>query len=551
MTAAVRRRDIAVVCAVLLVALGVRLWRLGAKDLWQDEAASLVFASQPLPKILTDIGETNPPLYYAILHEWIAVFGTSERALRFPSVIFGVLAVGLTGWIGFCLGGKRLGWLAMGLMAVMPMPVEYSQVARTYTLFLAASLASFGCLLEWVRTSRRKWAVGYVLSTIVMSYGHYYWVFNMLAQQLYLAWQVVHRRVRFLHWAGLSAAVFVGVLPWLWVSALQTVRVQRGGFWIPKPVFGDLVRIIRRDVIFGVPKRLVWCFIALAVLGLFEIRVPRQSSVAASGVKRWRLPQWNIRPARQEADTLLLLVLWLVCPLVIPFVWSLFLTPVLYQRYTIAATVPFALLIGRGILAIPNRLGRAVVIIALGVLTASSLLHYYAWEREAWRPLTAAIQQLTRAGDAIAIPIRGSRTSFTYYYRGHIPVYSLAQRADGMNAHEFDRSIREAISGHGRLWLILSDSSLERQHPSITEAFLKRCPQAQLFYQRKFPQELVLYGYDLGVDTAATSITAPAPAGMGPTSVIAQPVVGAGANNSAATMAAVAHSKAFSGTKSR
>src|SRR5438445_3491094 len=119
------------------------------------------------------------------------------------------------GWLGSRLGGKRLGTLMMALMAVMPMVVSYSQEVRTYSLFLAASLASFGCLLAWRQTGWHRWAIAYLLATVVMGYSHYYWVFNVLAQQCYLGWQVARRRIGLGQWLAVSAGIWMGLLPWL------------------------------------------------------------------------------------------------------------------------------------------------------------------------------------------------------------------------------------------------------------------------------------------------------------------------------------------------
>lgn len=71
----------------------LRIFSLGKESFWLDEVASVDFAQKDLISIINlPIGEPHPPFYYIILHFWISVFGISEFAVRFPSVIFGILS---------------------------------------------------------------------------------------------------------------------------------------------------------------------------------------------------------------------------------------------------------------------------------------------------------------------------------------------------------------------------------------------------------------------------------------------------------------------------
>src|SRR5689334_6742501 len=67
---------IALGCSICLVilALLVNLYRLGAPSIWFDEAFSVQLARQPLPLLVHIIfgPEPNMELYYIILHFWIA-----------------------------------------------------------------------------------------------------------------------------------------------------------------------------------------------------------------------------------------------------------------------------------------------------------------------------------------------------------------------------------------------------------------------------------------------------------------------------------------------
>src|SRR4051794_21682692 len=57
---------------------------------WIDEGLSVGIASHPLaqiPGLLHQDG--SPPLYYVLLHGWMALFGTHESATHTLSLVFG------------------------------------------------------------------------------------------------------------------------------------------------------------------------------------------------------------------------------------------------------------------------------------------------------------------------------------------------------------------------------------------------------------------------------------------------------------------------------
>ena len=68
----------AVLAAIVLLALWLRLYRLDALSLWYDEGATLVFSQGGYQNWIAD---NHPPLYYALMNGW-RQFGQSEYWLR-------------------------------------------------------------------------------------------------------------------------------------------------------------------------------------------------------------------------------------------------------------------------------------------------------------------------------------------------------------------------------------------------------------------------------------------------------------------------------------
>jgi len=123
------------------------LFRLVGLDqsLWLDEAISANVAMQKgFGEIIRDFSPTDfhPPLYYLMLKAWVSLFGSSEISVRFPSIIFSLLA----GWMVYRIGKKlkdtHFGLWASAFFLFNPLIVYYSQEARMYmmaTFFIAAS----------------------------------------------------------------------------------------------------------------------------------------------------------------------------------------------------------------------------------------------------------------------------------------------------------------------------------------------------------------------------------------------------------------------------
>ena len=83
--------------AVTWLAFLLRVGGLLSQSLWRDEVDALRFSTQALSALLEMFrkpGE-NGPLFFLALRPWLAVGGSSEFALRFPSALAGTLAVPL------------------------------------------------------------------------------------------------------------------------------------------------------------------------------------------------------------------------------------------------------------------------------------------------------------------------------------------------------------------------------------------------------------------------------------------------------------------------
>ena len=106
-----KRRQAAALIALALLALALRGYRLEAQALWSDEGLSLYRSNLSLMELVSntitvdgvDTRDTNPPLYFLLLHLWRRAVGDTIFALRYLGVLAGVLSVPLI----FVLGKQR------------------------------------------------------------------------------------------------------------------------------------------------------------------------------------------------------------------------------------------------------------------------------------------------------------------------------------------------------------------------------------------------------------------------------------------------------------
>ncbi|MEP6624830.1 MAG: glycosyltransferase family 39 protein [Acidimicrobiia bacterium] len=152
---------IGTLAATLAIATGLVLRFVAPADLWLDEALTVNIAKLPLDQLRAALERDGaPPLFYVLLHGWIAVFGAGDTAVRALAGVIGVIAVGLAFVAGSRFGRttterRWLGLTAAVVVATSPYAVRYSSEARMYSLVVALVLAAIILVADlWDRPSR-------------------------------------------------------------------------------------------------------------------------------------------------------------------------------------------------------------------------------------------------------------------------------------------------------------------------------------------------------------------------------------------------------------
>jgi hypothetical protein len=232
---------------VLLLAAALRILGAGSYPVWTDEGWSAWATSDPAQAISIVAADRHPPLYFAALSLWRQVAGDSHLALRFVSIVSGLLTVAIVYRLGADVFGRRAGVFAALLFAALPAAVYYTQELRHYGWLALFTALSWLILLRYLRRPRGGLWLGYVLSVAAMLYTLYFSVFMLAAQGMTVLLAVgagVYERRRQDDLLGcpdkhpikmlagvISAWVAAGALylPWINVILTQQAGILGGG----------------------------------------------------------------------------------------------------------------------------------------------------------------------------------------------------------------------------------------------------------------------------------------------------------------------------------
>ena len=469
------------------LALGLRLYRLNFQPLWGDEGWSFYFAGMTLPEMMRHTAQDiHPPLYYALLHVWLNLIGSTSEGARPLSIMIGTLMVPVVWRLGSFLLDRRAALLGSVLTAFAPLAVYYSQEVRMYmlvTLLGAASWYFFARLVQvvphgvdeekgsggWRVASPRqvRWSLlGYVLTTAAALYTMYYAVFLLLAQAIWLGTHRVARQkgtyaqpngasgsddgasARW-RWGTLGIGIAMVLYgPWIVYVAQQLMQYVQGKrvaeHYVPLDLpqyLGAHLAAFSMGHLSEALAALRWVaviFGALAVLGLLY------------GIRHRRFPNgW-------------LLSCWLAVPLGGGFIINLVypFAPRYFERTLLLAAPAWWLLIAAG-WAWLWRHARVLFLgagIPLLIFSSVALLDFYTvprYQDEDYRPLLTYVRTHSSAEDVILASYQWQLGLYQAYLPAPHPRFFVVP---GWGKEWADDPLRmrsdlmTLVEGHPRLW---------------------------------------------------------------------------------------------------
>lgn len=430
--------------ALCLLAFTLSVPLLDARSLWGDEAFSVWASRQPLANLLLGL-DAQPPLYHVVLQVSRALWGESVFALRFSSVICGVLLVPIVYRMTRTLAGNAPALLAMLATAVSPILIYYQQEARMYAI---AALMTGGAM--WLtaraiagRPLRRRPLLAFVLLSLGALYGHFYTVTLLAINAAALGIAALRRRSGRVQWLLAHAAIAIGF--GIWFFGLQWRVLTRSG---PQrrsllPPLNEIADNVQRGIsglIFGLRFEVWQAPIALALFALMLLGT----------AVLWRA---------QRRAAALLGAGWVALSCLFVFVTASRsgIVPDFNPRYLLF-TLPALMLLAGGWLAPNARGGRAIIALVPVLATAGIGQIAFAdmhWQKSRYDVLLATIRARANVGDAAALLNSDQFPLYDFYGPVDMPVWIMDNNlwSDAQKAEQLAQFSRTAGAAR-RVWFV-------------------------------------------------------------------------------------------------
>ncbi len=444
---------------ILVVGFLFRIYALESESLWMDEGYSLMFAKPDVVSIIKINSSTieclsNPPFYSIILHFFIGLFGESETALRMPSVIFGCMSIFMIYKVGTLLFDENVGLLGALILAFSKFHIYYSQEARSYTLQVFLILLSFYFFIKFFRKGNLIISIGYIISSLLLIFTHYFGVFIIFSQNIIFVtiFLLFNRKdkPKINHWISLQAILIILFSPWIYVL-LRMMNQQKGKVWFVPPV--KLLFYTFLD--FSGSIILLFLFLILTFISvIFWLRKRNKSG---SGKAKFNSFNNNLL----ENNSIYFLLIWMLIPILFPFIFSRFFRPIYMVRYTIGASLPLYLFAAKGIKSIGSYKSIKLSVIAI-VLSLSfiNLTQYYTTSyKDKWRETANYVDQNAKSGDLVLFNSGDNiLVSFIFNYysnRDDLVKKNFPESTEWVPIKNIINKLEPVVDGFKRIWVVV------------------------------------------------------------------------------------------------
>lgn len=452
---------------ILALAAVLRLIRLEGRGLEYDDAFSALLAARPWGDIITGTAaDTMPPLYYFLLHLWMAL-GRQVWWLRSLNVLLSLALVWLLYQLTRRLFGVPAGLIAAGLAALSPLQLFHAQGLRMYvTLALALLGYTWFFARLWLPgregvSNRLDWAGLVVCGTAAM-YSHNLAVFTLVAPDFLLLFKRDWRTLGRLLIA--QGAIALLAAPWLVLVPGQVAKVQTA-FWTPRP---GLLEVLQALVTFHTNLPVPGWFLIPAVLVSLWILALVTLEIGLRG--------------REDPGVHLLVAFALVPPLLL-LVVSYVIRPVFLPRPLMLSSLAYYALVGR---AASHARTPFIGALMTGLFAIAALLVLPAqytdasFPRSPFRQTTAYLARVVSPGDVILHDNKLSHFP-SYFYEPGLPQTFLPD-APGSHNDTLAPATQDALGLHPapdittavgeahRVWFVVFQRALDEyggDHPQM------------------------------------------------------------------------------------
>lgn len=524
------------VLIITLVGGFLRVLLLGAKGMWLDETFSVWLANKGVADMLHWIVtiDQHPPLYYLLLHPWVALLGDTPYNARLLSALFGTAAIPIIYLIGKRIAGVAVGMAAATLLAFSPFNLYFAQETRMYTLLTFNAAVAIYALVRLLTDARAAQPIGRQFRAWVHTWrtagpvepepnadprfqvepprsGWRGWVYRH-------RWSPIQSIETDLAWVGFivfsaatllthNTAVFFALATNLYVLGLM--HVQRRPKPAAQPAFrspslGNWVKAQIGTFLLWSPWIIVfiqqagrvyqgfwipqpdWYIVAQTLRALLNASAPTQASQIMTGILCVVLGLGLVYYRKKLSIFLFLATLFAV-PVLGELIVSL-RRPIFYDRTLIWITIPLLLLLAAGIAQVRHRF---LMIVVLGVLAANYLFavgdYYRFGQKEDWNTAAGYVANFAEKDDLLLFNSNFVVIPFDYYFEPIAELYSIEVEKQGVPLDLVRDSVLEPkmtendlpklnamVRGHDRVWLVYSHDSYTDPEGLIPQALAEQ-----------------------------------------------------------------------------
>ena len=394
---------VSVLTLALLAAVAsvLRFLFLTRKPFWFDEAFSAEIARLPWHGFLHLLWwrEANMSLYYVLLRGWLHL-GSSPFFIRSFSVLASLATLSAIYWLGCKLFDRRVGLIAVALLSCNAYHIRYAQEARSYSLFVLLATLSSALFVACVRQPARRNFRGYVLTSVLAVYAHFYALLLIAGHWLSLRAlraedgsdsQAVSSAMR-RAWIRIGIAV-LPILAFVGKTGAGQIR------WIQRPGWHEFLEYWEHLAgNAGLPLLLLYVAACAAAVLPLRRSLFRQRT-------EWQVWRYQF------------LLIWLLFPVALTLLLSI-ARPVFLARYLIFCLPALIILAAAGLASLRKTWMLGVCLAAMLLLSLQGTLSYYDHDFDLERDggLAAADYVYDRAqpGDAILFHIAEGRVPYEF-----------------------------------------------------------------------------------------------------------------------------------------
>lgn len=463
---------------ILLLGIALRVYRLGYYDFWYDELTSYSRAADIFNIFRQNLlsFQYEPPLFSLLLHP-VTLFTRNEFVLRLFPCSVGVISVYWAYLLGKKFYSNEAGLIFSLLLAISPFHIHYSQELRGYVLLILLGMLSSLYFYRYLTENKLKYCILWIGLSLAALYLHNMAFFIIISQGAYLFWEPKTYRDSIKRCLLGFLAVFLCYLPWIFViiGQIHYARAIYEFDWIHSP---SLLTVFQTFNVFNAgygSDRISLILISSVYYVLFFLGVLRYGR--------------NLQKR--------FLLLWIGVPVLLLVLISFTVQPMYIHRLIAYILPAYLFLIACGILSLPQRTIKYVVILVI-LLHIVPLYRYYQndyyFSQASYRigvPERIRVKEAVdfvrhvSTGDAVVLHTR-KNTFCPFVFKApdleqYLVRFGKPERFFEMDTRikaegAYARNIKDMVKTHDRIVLIFSDweyaydpALIVRTHPDAVQ----------------------------------------------------------------------------------